>query len=427
MPFTGRREPRTRKPERQASPHPIKFIWRSNVPVNRPFFLPGFYRCLGILLIPSLTQADKSPANTNASPQLPAFRTDANPDDESVPWFQLTDGKFPPTGSAHAISGELIRVDHLERNFVLRVDRSDRQNRSHFDLPLWAEMLPYGSIYYHGAPAALEDIPLGTHLHGQFYLKHPDDKRKPLETFHNRVSPEAAFTRCFRLEDDFSYHQRRGEIWRIDETQPEAEKLTVTLLTNSALEGKAATFDLPASPRIWVGRQIGRLTDLKKDQQIQFNITWATLYGPGRIREIWIDEESRKLATDHQQKKHRIQVRQRGLPGWVNTVDNRERLVTITFFDTVDPSLFKSLKMGQSAGIAVARSSLMTYDPVNDRKSGPITARNEVTKQPGGSTVQIQVQPSLLLEGYRPGRIVRVYPSGWPVIALPKEERFFGR
>ena len=43
------------------------------------------------------------------------------------------------------------------------------------------------------------------------------------------------------------------------------------------------------------------------------------------------------------------------------------------------------------------------------------------------SGVQIKVKPDLLLEGYRPGKIVRVYPSGWPVIALPREEQFFGQ
>ena len=102
-----------------------------------------------------------------------AFRTDGGKD-ESLPWFQLKAGEFPAAGSAHYISGELIRVDHVERTFVLRADRTDKQNRSHFDLPLAAEMLPYGSIYYNGAPAALEDIPLGTHLHGQFYPKDPD-------------------------------------------------------------------------------------------------------------------------------------------------------------------------------------------------------------------------------------------------------------
>ena len=42
----------------------------------------------------------------------------------------------------------------------------------------------------------------------------------------------------------------------------------------------------------------------------------------------------------------------------------------------------------------------------------------QVEKKPGGSGIRIQVKPSLLLEGYRPGKIVRVYPAGWPVIIL---------
>ena len=81
------------------------------------------------------------------------FRADSNPD-SSLPWFQLVEGKFPPEDSAHAISGELIQMDHLERCFRLRVDRSDSQQAGYMDLPLESEMLPYGSIFYHGAPAA---------------------------------------------------------------------------------------------------------------------------------------------------------------------------------------------------------------------------------------------------------------------------------
>src|SRR6186997_2162584 len=87
----------------------------------------------------------------------PKFRTDENRD-KSLPWFQLVAGQFPPANSAHAISGELIQVDHVERKFRLRVDRDDSQDAGHFDLPIDAAMLPYGSIYYHGAPAALQDI-----------------------------------------------------------------------------------------------------------------------------------------------------------------------------------------------------------------------------------------------------------------------------
>jgi len=353
------------------------------------------------------------------------FRTDAG--NEKLPWFQLVEGEFPPEGSAHYFSGELINVDHLERRFVLRVDRTDKQNRSHFDLPVASRMLPYGSVYYHRSPASIRDIPIGTHLHGWFYVKDPSDKTKPLEIFHNRRSYEVDFTRCFRLEDDFSYRARRNQVWRIEDVDLEEKKLSVTLLQDDKPVGQSQTFDLQTSTRVWRGRGIGTLSDLAKGQHVQFNMTWATLYGPGRLVEIWLDDESRELATAHQTKKHRVHIRQRGLAGWVDAVDNQKRIVTITLFGGVDPKLLEEIVKGDQAGVAVARESLLTYDPVNDRKRGPILSVKEVPTQPGSSGVQIQVRPDLLLEGYRPKRIVRVYPSAWPVVALPKEEQYFGR
>ena len=139
-------------------------------------------------LLLTLCVAATLPASAQQDP--PKFRTDAQglytPDEvrklagkekQSVlQWFQLTDGEFPPPGSAHAISGELIRVDHLERRFHLRVDRDDSQSASNIDLPIDVGMLPYGAIWYHGAPAALQDIPLGTHLRGLFTSDQPGTK-----------------------------------------------------------------------------------------------------------------------------------------------------------------------------------------------------------------------------------------------------------
>lgn len=354
-----------------------------------------------------------------------AFRTDDG--NENLPWFQLVEGEFPPDGSAHYFSGELIKVDHLERSFVMRVDRTDKQNRSHFDLPVTSTMLPFGSIYYHGVPASLRDIPIGTHMHGWFYMKGPNDKTKPLEIFHNRRSYEVDFTRCFRLEDDFSYRTRQNQLWRVDEVNVEEKKLTATLLDDEKPVGKPQTFDLQGSTRVWQKRGFASLDQIAKGQQVQFNITWATLYGPGRIVEIWLDRESRDLAVAHQTAKHHIHIRQRGLAGWVNAVDNQKRIVTITFFGGVDPKLLEEVVQGEQAGIAVALPSLLTFDPVNDRKRGPILTVKKLPVEPGSSGVQIQVKPDLLLEGYRPNRIVRVYPSSWPVIALPREEQFFGR
>ncbi len=187
----------------------------------------------------------------DASPQV-EFRTDDG--DASLPWYQIQPGVFPPKGSAHYFAGELIQVDHLNRYFVLRNDRTDKQNRSHWDLPIGIHMLPYGSIHYHGSPAALKDIPLGTHLHGWFYIKDPKDKTKPLEGWHRRVSYEADFTRCIRLEDDYTFRARKNQHWRIDAVDLQEMKLTATLTEQGKPAEKPETFDLLERTRVWKGR-----------------------------------------------------------------------------------------------------------------------------------------------------------------------------
>ena len=388
----------------------------------------------------------------------PRFRTDAdgpvkgdekrkNPKDrqpsDKPDWFQLVDGQFPPEGSAHAVSGELIAVDHLERRFQIRVDRNDSQDAGVHDLPLLATMLPYGAMAYRGAPAALQDIPLGTHLRGLFYLAPPGEKLP--DTAHGRKTPDWEFRRCFRIEDDFSFHARQKQLWKIDAVNLEKKKLSATLQDDGKPVGQAKSFDLLTSTRVMMGYAFADLKALQPGQTVLFNLTWATLYGPGRITDVWIDEAARDLATAHQLERHRNHLRERGLPGWVDAVDDKKQIVTITFFGGVDPKLFEELKginpepqgwpfsgpeddpKAPKGGIAVARESLMTYDPVNDRKGGNIIHIGTVPLEPGSSGVQIQVKCSMMLEGYRPKRIVRFFPATWKVDALPKEEEFHGR
>ena len=392
----------------------------------------------------------------------PGFRTDAdgpvkagekrsNPKDrkpgDKPDWYQLVDGQFPPEGSAHAVSGELIMVDHLERRFQIRVDRNDSQQAGFHDLPLEAGLLPYGSVWYHGAPAALQDIPLGTHLHGLFYLRDPNDKTALPETSNKRKTDEWEFRRCLRLEDDFTFHARQNQHWKIESLDLAGMKLNAVLVGNSkaAGEGKAKTFDLLTRTRVFQSDRIADLKALRPGQTVLFNLTWATLYGPGRLTEIWLDEASRAVATAQQLECHRNHLRERGLPGFVSAVDDEAQHVTLTFFDGVDPKLFDELKgidekpqgwpfsvpeddpKAPKGGIAVALPTLMTYDPVNDRKGGNIVAFGKVPVVPGCSGVQIKVKCGMMLEGYRPGRVVRFYPATWKVEALPQEERFEGR
>lgn len=390
--------------------------------------------------------------------ERPKFRTDADGSytdaelkklagkekDSVLPWYQLVDGEFPPAGSGHAISGELIRVDHLERRFLLRVDRDDSQGAGNLDLPIDATMLPYGSIWYQGAPAALQDIPLGTHLRGLYYHKSPTDKTPPLANLHmhGRQSKEVNFNRCLRLEDDFSLHARASQTWKIEAVDLKGMKLTARLHRGEEPIGDSKTFDLQQSTVVRQGRGIGELDALKPEQRVLFNLTWATLFGPGRILEIWLDDESRKLATTQQTRRHHDHIRERGLPGWIKSVDDAAEVVTITFFDTFDPVLFEELKLiheptigwplvkepkdpkAPKGTIAVARESLLTYDPVNDRHGGNILKTDRQPPGPGDSGVRIQVQCDILLEGYRPCRIVRFFPAAWPAKFPPLEERF---
>ena len=408
-----------------------------------------FFCC--VLSFAILHAEDKPRFRTDADGPVVAGEKRTNPQDrkpdDKPDWYQLVDGEFPPEGSAHAVSGELIQVDHLERRFQIRVDRNDSQQAGFHDLPLEAGLLPYGSVWYHGAPAALQDVPLGTHLHGLFYLAAPDDQTPLPETSNNRRSPEWEFRRCLRLEDDFTFHSKQRQLWKIESVDLDKKKLSATLMENDQPvgDGKAKLFDLQGSTRVFQGNGFSTLKSLQAGQTVLFNLTWATLYGPGRITAIWLDEESRSLATEHQREVHRTHIRERGLAGYVTAVNDRKQIVTITFFDGVDPQLFAELKgineepqgwpfsfpeddpKAPKGGIAVSRECLMTYDPVNDRKGGNIIEFGKVPVAPGCSGVQIKVKCGMLLEGYRPKRVVRFYPATWKVEALPQEERFEGR
>ena len=380
-----------------------------------------------------------------------AYRTDENKD-ESLPWFQPIKGEFPPEGSAHYVSGELIGLDHPERKVILRVDRNDSQGRALMDYPLTASMLPYGSIYYQNQPAALQDIPIGTHLHGWFYERPKDEAKhwtlrngQPHNINDVRASPEVDFTRCLRLEDDFSYRARRNQIWKIDQVDLATKKLTATLQEDGKAVGDAKIFDLVSHTVVYESAGFGTVESIKLGQTVQMNLTWATLYGPGRVTQIWLDDKSRELASARQLARHRSNIRERGIPGWVDAVDDKTKIVTLTFFDGVDPELFKDFDLivpeplgwPTSGGakddlkpkgtIAVSRECLMTYDIVNDRKGGNIVKRNKVPLRPGSSGLQIQVECGMLLEGYRPGGVVRFFPAAWKVVAIPREEQFHGR
>jgi hypothetical protein len=353
--------------------------------------------------------------------------------------FLLQPGEFPPEGSAHYIAGELIALDHVNRTGVLRPDRTDAQRRSDWDYPHPFTMLPFGSFGFHGASAELRNIPIGTHLHGWFYqtpaepksAKDSRDKRgaAPKIQRYERLGIEAAYNLALRLEDDFTSCVRQQRTWRVDDVDLEKGALTATGITAGKADAKPTIFQIFPGTRVWKGRGFGALTDLAAGQSILLNITYATLKGPGRCTDIWLDAESRATASAQQFEIHRQSLRERGFAAWIDAVDNEKSIVTATLFSSFDPKLKEIFRITHSTNdvvtTAVAEENLRTYDQTNDRKRGTMLEALDVPAPPGSSGLQVKFKPELLLEGFRPKRFIRLFPGPARVDDIPREERLY--
>lgn len=336
------------------------------------------------------------------------------PDDPPA-WTQAKPGEFPAAGAAREISGELIGVEHVTRSGTLRVDRNDSQRTDDYDAALPFTLLPYAKTMVHGAHGEIRDVPIGTHLHGQFFVQDaPAKNQKPV------------FNRVLQLEDDFSYFTRLKKTWRVDAVEVDKQKLVVTgVVAEGAVDPKPTTYVIGPATRVWKGRGVGTLKDVAAGQQILANLTVCTLKGPGRCTDLWLDDESRTSARERQLEVHKLWQREHGLGCWVDAVDNQAGTVTVTFFDGADPSLLKEFRVKEHVAAAVAEESLRTYDQNNDVRRGPILEVKSLPRVPGSSGVQIVFQPDPLLEGYRPKRYLRVFAGGWRIDDLPREERLY--
>jgi hypothetical protein len=335
--------------------------------------------------------------------------------DDPPTWTQAKPGEFPAAGTAREISGELIGVDHVDRKGTLRVDRNDSQRTDDYDAALPFTQLPYARTMMHGSYAELRDVPIGTHLHGLFFVQDaPAKNQKPV------------FNRVLQLEDDFSHFTRLKKSWRVDTVEADKGKLVVTgVAEDGAVDAKPTTFQIGPWTRVWKGKGSGELKDLAAGQKILANLTVCTLKGPGRCTDLWLDDESRAAARSRQYEVHKLFQREHGLGCWVESVDNQAGTVTVTLFDAADPSLLKEIRVKETVAAAVSEESLRTYDQNNDVRRGPVLEVKAVPPLPGSSGVQITFKPNPLLEGYRPKRYLRIFAGGWRIDDLPREERLY--
>jgi hypothetical protein len=119
------------------------------------------------------------------------------------------------------------------------------------------------------------------------------------------------------------------------------------------------------------------------------------------------------------------------MPAYVDAVEYGKfgrAKVTATLFGGMDPSLYADFKKDVGVLMNASENTLKhvggAYGPAHMCSRGPML---EVTKSSdgaplGSSGIQIRFETDLIIEGIRPGRVVRVRPSGWPQVDVPREE-----
>jgi hypothetical protein len=416
--------------------------------VHRSWFLfPRSSLLLVIgLLVPVAGAFAEEPGTENKEPGTEIFRPKA--------------GEFPPLEKAHTYRGELVFVDHANRRGSIRVQGEGKYFRN---APHPFAMLPYGMVRYHGAPADLRDVPLGTVMHVRGFLP-PDPKTSvvPVLAIDSKnkthgysgkgITP--AENHVLLLEDEPSRCLREGLVWKLKELDLRSRAGTIVASRepkaggHTEAEEETMTFD--AATRIWRGRERLGVEDViaegiwpasgKKtldDHAVHLGITWKPtpdgIFTRFHISDIWLDDAAIQRAAQNQTETHKALIRSRWMPAWVDAVEYHtfgSATVTATLFGGMDESLYADFKKDVSAMINGVENTLKhaggNYGPEHMASRGKIL---EVTKTDGkvplgNSGIQIRFRTDLIIEGIRPGRVVRVRPGNgnWPHVRLPREE-----
>jgi len=134
--------------------------------------------------------------------------------------------------------------------------------------------------------------------------------------------------------------------------------------------------------------------------------------------------EDKQAPDPAQQKKFRDFTEKRGVAGWITKTE--AKTVTVALFSG-DPTFYQSayaelLAKGKTTKTCVANDELRTWNPGVDGENGSILDVQRLpTDRFGTSGFQITVSVSNMLEGFRRGRVVRIFLQGWKV-----QDQFYG-
>jgi hypothetical protein len=348
-----------------------------------------------IVLISPLCVADESKTDSRYP-----FRTDfAN---ANLPWYQPKPHEFPPHHSDRRISGELVTLDFIHRIGQFRTSKSGEL--VDFTMP------PYGNMMYLNAEADLRDMPLGTYC--LFFL--------------NQDSP-GNFTRLATLRDEYSIDAGHSFSYRLDEIRLSEGKLLTIKQSIAKRQPDLGKRELLVSDqtRVWKGDKQLKLSDLVVGDDLLFNLTGKSGESPGRCTDIWVGADTHKLVTEQHRKKFAEFIKKRGIPGWIDQTDGNK--LTITLFSG-DPNTFKEtwlgeFEIGKELRTVVANEELRMWNPpVDNERSNLLEIQKGPIDSYGTSGVRLVVTVADMLEGFRKGRVVRIFAGGWPLKDPPYGE-----
>lgn len=308
---------------------------------------------------------------------------------------------FPSPGQERLVTGELVSVDFIHRAGQYRSAATGEL--------VSFSLLPYGTAQHLNAEADLRDLPPGTRF---AYFLHPDRHGRP--------------TLAATMRDQFTMDSLEGVTYRLDEVQAGENKLLTTRRGKAQPQEVLGRRTLRYTPdtRIWRGTERIQPHELKPGEDLLFNLSGQAGTTQDICTEIWADTATHETVTRLAQERFDAFLKHRGLPGWVN--ETTSNTLTVTFF-TGNPARFTSnygplLAQGKGGSVAVANSELRTWNPPVDKEGCSIVASHHSPPEAfGDSGFRVTLRPSNMLEGFRRGRVVRFFASGWQA-----KDQFYG-